>query len=246
MLRWIWLVPPQIVSLRLKKNELIIGLTGYPARRLSRAVPGHEPVALAGRTVGVAPGARVHVLRILPCGGSTRTDLAAAVRAVDWITAHGVRPAVVNISPARWQTPDTALDDAIRRSIAAGFTYVLSAGSVGDLDAYTPQRVREAITVASTNASDQAVDSGYGPHLTLFAPGAKVDGAGNASDSAAFAGDGDSYAAPLVAGVAALFLQRHPDAKPDDVKRAIVEAATRDTLKGVGQSPNLLLHVIAP
>ncbi len=28
MLRWIWLVPPQIVSLRLKKNELIIGLTG--------------------------------------------------------------------------------------------------------------------------------------------------------------------------------------------------------------------------
>ena len=28
MLRWIWLVPPQMVSLRLKKNELIIGLTG--------------------------------------------------------------------------------------------------------------------------------------------------------------------------------------------------------------------------
>ena len=28
MLRWIWLVPPQMVSLRLKKNALIIGLTG--------------------------------------------------------------------------------------------------------------------------------------------------------------------------------------------------------------------------
>ena len=42
MLRWIWLVPPQIVSEREKKNADIIGLTGYPSRRLSRAaVAGH-------------------------------------------------------------------------------------------------------------------------------------------------------------------------------------------------------------
>jgi len=202
----------------------------------------HVASMLAGRTFGVAPAARIHALRILPCTGTTRTDLAATIRAVDWITAHGIRPAVVNISPARWQTAETALDDAIRRSIAAGFTYVLSAGSVGDLDAFTPQRVHEAITVASTTRSDEAVDSGYGPNLTLFAPGASVDGAGNASDSAAFAGTGDSYAAPLVAGVAALYLQRHTDATPADVRRALLESATRDALKGVGRSPNLLLH----
>ena len=48
MLRWIWLVPPQIVSLRLKKNALTIGLTGYPGRRLSRMAPGHEPDRRAG------------------------------------------------------------------------------------------------------------------------------------------------------------------------------------------------------
>ena len=46
MLRWIWLVPPQIVSEREKKNDDIIGLTGIAvAPRLSRGVPGHEPAA---------------------------------------------------------------------------------------------------------------------------------------------------------------------------------------------------------
>src|SRR6056297_147095 len=43
MLRWIWLVPPQMVSEREKKNDDIIGLTGYPSRRLSRAAPGQPP-----------------------------------------------------------------------------------------------------------------------------------------------------------------------------------------------------------
>jgi len=204
----------------------------------------HVASILAGRTFGVAPAAHIHALRILACGGTTRTDREAAIRAVDWITAHGVKPAVVNISPARWQTPDTALDEAIRRSIRAGFVYVLSAGGVGDLGAFTPQRVDEAITVASTTPSDQTANSEYGPRLTIFAPGVGMPGAGRASDTATFTADGDSYAAPIVAGVAALYLQTHPGAAPDEVKRAIVSAATRDVLGHTGQSPNLLVHLV--
>jgi subtilisin family serine protease len=204
----------------------------------------HVASILAGRTFGVAPAARIHALRILACSGTTRTDFAAAIRAVDWITAHGVKPAVVNISPARWQTPETALDEAIRRSIRAGFVYVLSAGGVGDLGAFTPQRVDEAITVASTTPADQTANSEYGPRLTIFAPGVSIPGAGNASDTAMFTADGDSYAAPIVAGVAALYLQTHPHAAPDEVKRAIVAAATRGVLSHTGQSPNLLVHLV--
>jgi len=204
----------------------------------------HVASILAGKTFGVAPAARIHALRILPCNGTTRTDRAAAVRAVDWITAHGVKPAVVNISPARWETPETDLDEAIRRSIRAGFVYVLSAGGVGDLGAFTPQRVGEAITVASTTADDKTANGSYGPRLTIFAPGVGIPGAGGASDAATFSGDGDSYAAPIVAGVAALYLQQHPAAAPDEVKRAMLAAATRDVLANTGQSPNLLVHVI--
>jgi subtilisin family serine protease len=114
----------------------------------------HVASLLAGRTLGVARKVRVHALRILPCGGTTRTDYGATVRAVDWITAHGLKPAVVNISPARWQTDDRSLDDAIVRSIRAGFVYVLSAGGIENLDAFSPQRVADAITVGSTDPSE--------------------------------------------------------------------------------------------
>ena len=204
----------------------------------------HVASILAGKTFGVARAARVHALRILPCTGTTRTDYTAAVRAVEWITAHGVKPAVVNLSPARFQTTDRALDEAIGRSIRAGFVYVLSAGGMENLDAYSPQRVGEAIVVGSTDASDVATQKGYGPHLTIFAPGARIQGAGSASDTAEFSGDGDSYAAPFVAGVAALYLQKHPQATPAEVKKAIVSAATRDAVKNAGAAPALLLHVI--
>jgi subtilisin family serine protease len=206
----------------------------------------HVASILAGRTFGVARGARIHALRILPCTGTTRTEFDAAVRAVEWITAHGRKPAVVNISPARWQSEDRSLDRAIVRSIGAGFVYVLSAGGVGDLEAFTPQRIAEAITVGSTDPSDRAQQRGYGPRLTLFAPGVAIQGAGRASDTAEFSGDGDSYAAPFVAGVAALYLQRHPRATPAEVKAAIVSAATRDAVKDAGSAPNLLLRVIGP
>jgi subtilisin family serine protease len=204
----------------------------------------HVASILAGRTLGVARAVRVHALRILPCTGTTRTDFVAAVRAVNWITAHGLKPAVVNISPARFETSDKALDEAIARSIQAGFVYVLSAGGTANLDAFSPQRVTDAITVGSTDASDVAAQSGYGPHLTIFAPGVRIQGAGSTSDTVAFPGDGDSYAAPFVAGVAALYLQRHPQATPAEVKSAIVSAATRDVVKNAGAAPPLLLHVI--
>jgi subtilisin family serine protease len=204
----------------------------------------HVASILAGRTFGVARAARVHALRILPCTGTTRTDYIAAVRAVEWITAHGVKPAVVNLSPARFQTADRSLDEAIGRSIRAGFVYVLSAGGIENLDAYSPQRVAEAVIVGSTDAADVATQKGYGPRLTIFAPGARIQGAGSASDTAEFSGDGDSYAAPFVAGVAALYLQKHPQATPAEVKTAIVSAATRDVVKNAGSAPALLLHVI--
>ena len=71
-----------------------------------------------------------------------------------------------------------------------------------------------------------------------------MPGAGNASDTAMFTADGDSCAAPIVAGVAALYLQTHPHAAPDEVKRAIVAAATRGVLGHTGPSPYLLVHLV--
>lgn len=202
----------------------------------------HVASVLGGQAEGVAPGVRIHALRILPCTGTTRTDFDAAVRAVDWVTAHGVKPAVVNLSAARWQTDDPALDRAIGRSIAAGFVYVVSAGGVDDIAGYSPQRVVEAIVVGSSDREDRAARSGYGSLLTLFAPGVEIAGAGRADDAARFVGTGDSYAAAVAAGVASLYLQSHPVVSPADVKRALVDSAVRGVLTGTGKAPNALLQ----
>jgi len=225
-------------------------VNGNPASRDADdcdPAPGHGTLVaslLGGRTFGIAPGARLHALRILPCGGTTRTDLPAAVRAIDWITAHGQKPAVVNISPGRWETPDRSLDEAIERSIRAGFVYVVSAGGVEHLEAYTPQRIPDVIKVGATDRSDRAAQAGYGPTLTLFAPGIDIRGAGRAGDSADVTWEGDSFAAPLAAGVVARYLQRHPRATPADAMRALTGSATRDVVGNAGQAPNLLLHVV--
>jgi subtilisin family serine protease len=148
------------------------------------------------------------------------------------------------MSPVRWASADSSLDDAIGRSIAAGFVYVVSAGGMPELTRYSPQRVNQAIVVGSADKADRAVQSKYGPALTLFAPGVDVPGAGSASDEAMFAADGDSYAAPLAAGVAARYLERHPTASPAEVKRALVAAASRGVVSGAGTAPPLLLHIV--
>jgi subtilisin family serine protease len=204
----------------------------------------HVASILGGEKFGVAPGVSLHALRILPCTGTTRTDYEAAVRAVSWITEHGRRPAVVNMSPARWATSDTRLDEAVRRSIAAGFVYVLSAGGIGDIPAYSPQRVTEAVKVASTDRSDRADPATYGIELTLFAPGIGIEAAGSGSDQATFVGDGDSYAAPIVAGIAALYLERHPNATPLEVKNVIIASASPHVVVNAGASRNLLAHLV--
>jgi len=204
----------------------------------------HVASVLGGARFGVAPRVRLHALRILPCDGTTRTDYAATVRAVRWITAHGERPAVVNISPARFETTDTALDEAVRESIRAGYVYVLSAGGVESMTTYSPQRVPEAMTVASTTRDDRAVSSHYGPTLTLFAPGEAIEAAGSQNDAATFTGTGDSYAAPVVAGIAALYLQTHPQSSAADVKAAVIGAAESGVVVDPGTSPNRLAHLI--
>ncbi len=199
----------------------------------------------AGASFGVAPEAMIQVLRA--AGGPTcQGDPHAVTRAVDWITQRGQKPAVVNLS---FRFAAEALNAAIHRSIASGYVYTLSAGTAGEVTRYWGTTLPgEALIAAGTDASDTAMRDDYGPALTIFAPAVSVTGAGLRDGGRGFTPtrdqSGDSYAAPLVAGVAALYLQRLPAATPAQVRRAILDAATPDVVKNPGQSPNRLLHVI--
>jgi hypothetical protein len=202
---------------------------------------------LGGRGFGAAKGVRLHGVRVGDCTAFTTTS--TIIAGVDWVTQNHVKPAVVNMSLG--VPNDSALEDAIRASIAAGLTYVVSAGNANvDVKDTSPARMPEVITVGATIQGDaRASFSNFGPGVDLFAPGDNVlsasivDGNGDGIFSeTAGPVSGTSFAAPLVAATVARFLQANPNASPAAVQGAILSTATKDVLTDIGPgSPNRLL-----
>ncbi|MCR8942609.1 S8 family peptidase [Streptomyces sp. OUCMDZ-4982] len=203
----------------------------------------HVATTAAGTTYGVAKKARIVAVRVLNNSGSGTT--AGVIAGVDWITANRVANSVANVSLGGGAS--TALDDAVRRSIAAGVTYSIAAGNSNALASnYSPARVETALTVGATTRTDaRASYSNYGPRVDLFAPGSDITAGWATSDTATYTGNGTSFAAPHVAGAAAVYLTDNPGASPAAVGNALVNGATNNVLSNIGSgSPNKLLRLV--
>jgi hypothetical protein len=88
------------------------------------------------------------------------------------------------------------------------------------LESYPP-----LLIVAQSTEADLCVSSGFGSGLDLMAPGDSVVGIDwNQGVSKVATGSGCSFAAPIVAGVAALLLSVNPNLTAQDVARIIVES----------------------
>jgi hypothetical protein len=209
----------------------------------------HVAGTIGGTKYGIAKNVSLHSVRVFGCGGGG--SMATVAAGVDWVTLHRVGPAVVNISLGG--PPSPTLDAAVTSSIGHFITYVVSAGNDlgGNACAKSPARTPAAITVGATDpASDmRAGFSNIGPCLDLFAPGLDILSAGIASNTDSATLSGTSMAAPHVTGVAALYLQHHPNATPAQVWSAIHSNDDVPTTPGWGGvinrgagSPNELLH----
>jgi subtilisin family serine protease len=200
---------------------------------------------LGGATYGVAKQVSLTSVRVIGCAG-TGTD-SQVIAGVDWVTAHAVKPAVANMSLSG--DPYAPLETAVSNSIASGITYVVAAGNSGvDACGSSPALVPAAITVAATDSSDQRASwSNYGACVDLFAPGVSDISASNTGDADGAIGSGTSFAAPLVAGIAALVLDRSPSASPAGVASGLVSASSPGVVVDAGAgSPNRLALVVVP
>lgn len=206
----------------------------------------HVAGLLGGSYFGVAKGATLVPVRVLDCAGSG--SLSAVLAGLDWILqdqAQAPRPAIVNMSLAGESS--SALDTAVNSLITAGLTTVVAAGNEGtDACRKSPARVAAAITVgASTESDERASFSNFGDCVDLFAPGTNMASAWYTNSTAATYTSGTSASAPLVAGAAAIYLEKYPGAAPGNVAQAVISQATLGALSSIGAgSPNRLLFAL--
>jgi hypothetical protein len=198
---------------------------------------------------GIARGANVRAVRVrtiscsvggggngeVPAFQGTCFTLADLVDALNWVAGNRIKPAVANLSFGG--AVSATLETAVRGVVNAGVATVAAAGN-GNTSAcnVSPARMPEVITVGATTQSDaRASFSNFGSCVTLFAPGEGVY----------FGESGTSFSAPIVAGVAAKYLQSAPSATPSSVKTHLINNATTGRLTNIGAgSPNRL--VFAP
>jgi subtilisin family serine protease len=198
---------------------------------------------IGGTGAGVAKKINLVPVQVLDrTGAGTTADVIAGI---DWVTSNARKPAVANMSLGG--SASTALDDAVRRSIASGVTYAVAAGSSGsDAGNFSPARVQEAITTAATGPNDCAhSSSNYGPVIDLYAPGVNIHGPWATSDTATATLSGTSISTPHAAGAAGLYLADHPAATPAQVAAALIANSTKDVVCGGRPStPNRLLYTL--
>src|SRR5262245_34659469 len=199
----------------------------------------HVAGTVGGSTFGVAKTVRLFAVRVLACNGSGTTS--GVIAGVDWVTANHINPAVANMSLGGGVS--TALDNAVRNSIAAGVTYAVAAGNSNTNAANSsPARVAEAITVGSSTRTDaRSSFSNFGSVVDVYAPGSSILSSYYTSDTATATLSGTSMAAPHVAGVAARILQTTPTATPAAVRNEIVNTATTGVPTGVPSGTARLL-----
>ncbi len=203
------------------------------------------------RLRGVAPGVRILALRVTENsaeqGSSGRTGRPRALsQAVHAAVDAGAR--VINISMT--VTASGELQEAIGYALARGTVVVAAAGNQhntggGEDPVAYPAGYPGVIAVASIGADGyRAATSQIGDYVQLAAPGEAVTGAVPTGGTALFAGT--SFAAPFVAGTAALILQRFAMLRLTPAQVAARLYATADPAPDSGHSTSYGYGIVNP
>jgi subtilisin family serine protease len=240
-----------------------IGFSGFPddpkiCNAHGTAVAG----AIAGSTLGVAPEAQIVDVKMVQCE-RLRGTIKAIVDGAHWVIAdHKAHPgpAIANwsfIADTASRIP--ALDSAVADLRANGIPVIVSAGNL-DIDAcrVSPGNAKGAIVVGAsavggvTTAANgyrmidrRSPGTAYGPCVDVYAPGDSVLlpslDAANAPISQLW--NGTSMSAGYVSGAAALYLELHPSAKPDEVTAQLERNATLNVLRDTRSTVSRMLYV---
>jgi hypothetical protein len=169
--------------------------------------------------IGVAPNARVWEFKILDA--NEEGSISDLLRGLDWAIAHHAQ--IVNMSLGT-SDDNPAMHDGIKAAAQAGILMTAAAGNKGDQVLF-PAAYPEVIAVAATTSDDRiAWFSNKGPQVELAAPGTDI--LSTALHGKYGVVNGTSFAAPHVAGVAALLFSA--GVKDPQAVRRLLDATADD------------------
>ena len=184
-------------------------------------------IMLIGRSVeglpgGLLPGARLYAANIFERrDGREAGNLAALVRAIDWLVQNHVK--VANLSIAGHD--NVIMQIALKRSIEKGLLLVAAAGNNGP---YAPPVWPAAhpdvfaVTAVDSNLH-QYRNANNGDYIDFAAPGVNVP---TQTPHGPMAQSGTSFAVPFVTAMVALHLQIGFEAKADLIRRSLQRYST--------------------
>ncbi len=202
---------------------------------------------------GVAPEAKLEMVRVLGSGGGYESDVEAGIYwaagiPVSGLTTNANPASVINISLGGTHACLASTQAAIDAAVAAGTVVVVAAGNdAASATMDSPADCNHVVVVAATGQTGApAYYSNYGSPVDLAAPGGSMHFAGDPggvlstlNDGATVPGNpsyayyqGTSMATPHVAGAAALLLALHPGLTP-----AQVEQVLKSTARKLSQCP---------
>jgi subtilisin family serine protease len=198
----------------------------------------HVSSTVGGNTVGLASDVALIAVKVLGDNGSGTT--AGVIAGVDWVTGEQnkdkTQKCVANMSLGGGLS--SSLNNACDALVAAGTFLAVAAGNDNaNACSYSPASARLAYTVGSTGRYEaggpapydvRSSFSNWGTCVDVFAPGARILGAGIATKSSYTTLSGTSMASPHACGTAALYWS-DPDARDWSVSRLKVEMLQRAT-----------------
>jgi len=203
----------------------------------------HVAGTCGGTDYGVASASTLYAIKTLSDAGSGQR--AWNIGSIDYITASGQKPAVINLSLGG-KGQDVLYDNAISAATARGVVVVVAAGNFGsDSCTYSPAFVPKAITVGAIEGDKRRAGySNFGDCNDIMAPGSAITSASPISDTMNTRMTGTSMACPHVAGGAAVLMAQFPWYGRDQIVQHMTDYGRKGFVVGLRNGdPDLLLWV---